>query len=529
MGLLKRKISGDDTTALLQSESQAIDCPTEPQGCQLSSSQGQPGPSGMPQPVLIIHDCQDDGPNNEHAKPPDDLLNPELIGRTIKLVRADNWEQDILPTPSRQTEIIYENQRGMFWFGKPYFSGNSLIRTLQIDPPHFQRTSTLLTLHPGTIDPSDPMASPKSSQSNCKRTWPPDPSRLYYSTYGPHSGILELDSLTATSFKWKQDRWYVDMRGDVDEEGWEYAFIWDGKYWWVGGNWHGKSVFGHALVRRRRWVRDLVRRRERKAVQHMERGEVGKVGGGGFDELLPHLRRTQTSNLRRNALKDFFGACLPDTLKQLSSYIQRIYMLLDPLSRMDLIRILESQLQSLNAEEHPDNNVASEIEASLEYLNSRPESLDIRIGKLPPLKLLPENDWTSETPISPSIETQHPLASRRTRLRKLRSQWRQSSEPISKLARKVRFQTTTSDSVGDSPETPASKYVDAPEEPPRLSDLGRAVSVESGRDEWFIAPESSEEKIAPARTVGGLLKMSGELSGQAEEREQGSEEARNGS
>ena len=60
-------------------------------------------------------------------------------------------------------------------------------------------------------------------------------------------------------YKWKQDRWYVDMRGDVDEEGWEYAAYWNGRWKWFGGNWHGKHVLIHGWVRRRRWVRELQR------------------------------------------------------------------------------------------------------------------------------------------------------------------------------------------------------------------------------------------------------------------------------
>jgi len=408
----------------------------------------------------------------------------------------------------------------MFWFGKPYFSGNSLVRTGALDPPRFQRTSTRVTINPGSIDPSNP------SSSSAKNAWPPDPSRLYYSTYGPHSGILELDSLTGNAWKWKQDRWYVDMRGDVDEEGWEYAYIWDGRYYFIGGNWHGKSVLGHSWVRRRRWVRELVRKkRDKKAVKDGKKEEqVGKPGGGGFDGLLIHLRAPPSPNLRRKLLKEFFDACLPKTLKQLSSYIRRIYMLIDPLSTMDLIRILESQLQTFESEEAPDTELTTAIKTSLEYLNSKHESLAIRTGRLPPLKHLPEKDWSSHSP-SPIIETLIP-SSRRSRLRKLRTQWRQSAEPsIAKLVKKVRFQTKTAMiSEANSPETPGTRYVDAPEEPPSLGAVGRAISSDSGREEWFVAPESAGEKVEPAKSVGGLLRMKGELSGQVEERETGKEE-----
>jgi hypothetical protein len=43
---------------------------------------------------------------------PEDMLDPALIGRTIKLARAENWDQDIIPTIPQQTKVLYENQRG---------------------------------------------------------------------------------------------------------------------------------------------------------------------------------------------------------------------------------------------------------------------------------------------------------------------------------------------------------------------------------------------------------------------------------
>src|ERR1700738_2165595 len=114
----------------------------------------------------------------------------------------------------------------MFFWGKPYFSANSLVRTFHIDPPPHQRTNTFLTHHPGMVDPSEPG----------NATWPPDPETLYYSPYSPSKGFLERDSAQGEGWQWKDDRWYADMRGDVDQEGWEYAFYWNGRYRWFGGN-----------------------------------------------------------------------------------------------------------------------------------------------------------------------------------------------------------------------------------------------------------------------------------------------------
>jgi len=109
MAILKRKKSEEDTAALLQSDSHPIQSTTESQQPQSSSSQDPAPGTAMAQEGPVTHDHEND---NENGAPPVDLLDPDLIGRTIKLVRADNWEQDILPTPSTQTQIIYENQRG---------------------------------------------------------------------------------------------------------------------------------------------------------------------------------------------------------------------------------------------------------------------------------------------------------------------------------------------------------------------------------------------------------------------------------
>lgn len=45
------------------------------------------------------------------------------------------------------------------------------------------------------------------------------------------------------------------MTGDVDEEGWQYSF------YFRGSKWHGVSVWWHAFVRRRRWIRKRVKRK----------------------------------------------------------------------------------------------------------------------------------------------------------------------------------------------------------------------------------------------------------------------------
>jgi hypothetical protein len=356
----------------------------------------------------------------------------------------------------------------MFFRGKPYFSSNSLVQTFKFDPPPHQRTNTFLTCHPGKIDPNDP----------ANKSWPPDPERLYYSPYSPSSGILAMDSAHGEAWKWKQDRWYVDMRGDVDEEGWEYALYWNGRYWWCGGNWHGKAVWFHGWVRRRRWVRDMER------IEHQETPAQPTVERtGGIEGLLSRLRQPQSPNLKGRVLQEFFDACLDESIISLPSSIHRIYILLDPISTFTLLRLIQQQIERCQDSGKEDCLVA--LDASLSFLRSRSS---IRPEKVSTLQSLNESDWRKK-------EETHDHPSRRTRLRKLRAEWIKTRQSAALLIRKVRF------AVKD-PESPEEEFVTAPESMPSAS---RTSSSES-REEWFVAPEVQGDVLERAKSVGGLLK-----------------------
>lgn len=107
-------------------------------------------------------------------------------------------------------EVLYENQRGVFFCGIPLYSGNSL---LNFDPSPWQ-TSTF-----------------RDSPVNITDAQVPDP-----------------------SWAWTWKTWYVDMSYDVDEEGWQYSFSFSRGY-----AWHGTHPWFHSFVRRRRWLRKRVR------------------------------------------------------------------------------------------------------------------------------------------------------------------------------------------------------------------------------------------------------------------------------
>jgi hypothetical protein len=109
-------------------------------------------------------------------------------------------------TKSRsEMDVLYENQRGWFFFGVPRYSHSSLLN----------------------FDPSPWMTQDRrASPVNITNAQLPDP-----------------------SWEWTWKTWYVDMSGDTDEQGWQYSFS------FASSSWHGTQPWFHSFVRRRRWVR----------------------------------------------------------------------------------------------------------------------------------------------------------------------------------------------------------------------------------------------------------------------------------
>ncbi|KAL5002273.1 hypothetical protein BDV10DRAFT_157510 [Aspergillus recurvatus] len=122
-----------------------------------------------------------------------------------------------------ELDILYENQRGWFFFGIPLYSSQSLLNT---DPAPWVT------------------ASGKRSFVDITNAQVPDP-----------------------SWEWAWKTWYVDMSGDVDEQGWQYAFSFS-----RSSAWHGTHPFWHSFVRRRRWVRLRVK------MASMERNRRSRTG-----------------------------------------------------------------------------------------------------------------------------------------------------------------------------------------------------------------------------------------------------------
>ncbi|KAF9898024.1 hypothetical protein BX616_004593, partial [Lobosporangium transversale] len=121
------------------------------------------------------------------------------------------------PKPEKDFEydFLYQHQRGAFFLGTPKFSSKSL---LPIDPDEWTNEKFEI------------------SAMNISNYVVPDP-----------------------SWEWVHKSWLVDMTGDVDEDGWEYAMAFH------GSSWHGNYEVFRSFARRRRWIR--LRKRKGKTLQ----------------------------------------------------------------------------------------------------------------------------------------------------------------------------------------------------------------------------------------------------------------------
>ena len=155
-------------------------------------------------------------------------------------------------TQPYEVDILYENQRGLFFFGIPLYSHSSL---LNLDPAPWV-TKEL-----------------KDSAVNITNAQVPDP-----------------------SWEWAWKSWYVDMSYDVDEEGWQYSFSFGRR--WV---WHGTHPWFHSYVRRRRWLRKRVKR-DRAAVIGTDGSMLAAhVLTGDYFTIHPKRDRSPTSTLATTA------------------------------------------------------------------------------------------------------------------------------------------------------------------------------------------------------------------------------------
>lgn len=178
-------------------------------------------PTPIKKPTTTIE--EEPNPEDEEATAPQKLPSKRDTFRSQRYAVKDAVKDVIRgPRPKHVHnksnsvyDVLYENQRGMFLLGVPRFSSKSL---LNFDPPSWQTA----TYHPSPVDITNAQV--------------PDPSWVW-------------------AEGWKN--WYVDMTGDVDEEGWRYSFAFGqrGRF-----SWHGTHPWFHSFVRRRRWVKLRVKR-----------------------------------------------------------------------------------------------------------------------------------------------------------------------------------------------------------------------------------------------------------------------------
>ncbi|XMA13138.1 hypothetical protein WAI453_005929 [Rhynchosporium graminicola] len=131
---------------------------------------------------------------------------PADRGRTRDNDATKNPKQ----SPDSAIDILYENQRGGFLCGMPLFSSLAL----------------------GNLDPSPwTNSAQKTSGTNITNAQVPDP-----------------------SWEWAWPEWHINHTDEVDEDGWEYSFMFSKKF-----SWHGKKWYS-SFVRRRAWTRKRVRK-----------------------------------------------------------------------------------------------------------------------------------------------------------------------------------------------------------------------------------------------------------------------------
>ncbi len=113
-------------------------------------------------------------------------------------------------TPESVIDILYENQRGGFLCGIAMFSSKAL----------------------GNLDPAPwTNSAHKPSPTSTETAQVPDP-----------------------SWEWAWPDWKINHQDGVDEDGWEYSFMFAKQF-----SWHGPAWW-NSFVRRRAWVRKRVKR-----------------------------------------------------------------------------------------------------------------------------------------------------------------------------------------------------------------------------------------------------------------------------
>lgn len=181
-----------------------------------------------------------------------------------------------------EIDILWENQRGSFLLGRPYYSSNSL---LNFDPSPW----TNVFGKPSAVDITNAQL--------------PDP-----------------------NWEWAWKTWYVDMSIDVDENGWQYSFMFQTRF-----PWHGTHPWGYSFVRRRRWIRKRVRKDRHLANGKVEGGDAMKEAhrlNADYFTIHPTLNRSPSSSYPASTTGNTLTTSLPEeeteSIDNLRTLIQRM-------------------------------------------------------------------------------------------------------------------------------------------------------------------------------------------------------------
>ncbi|KAK2616061.1 hypothetical protein N8I77_002772 [Diaporthe amygdali] len=130
-----------------------------------------------------------------------------------------NGAQRRKPTPETAIDVLYENERGGLLCGIPLFSPKALG---QLDPPNWTNFAH------------------KPSPTSIHTAQVPDP-----------------------SWVWSWPEWHINKEEGVDENGWEYSFMFAKLFSWHPPRWY------NSCVRRRAWTRQRVKRDPESNDPHM--------------------------------------------------------------------------------------------------------------------------------------------------------------------------------------------------------------------------------------------------------------------
>lgn len=171
--------------------------------------------------------------------------------------RTDTGRPETCPNQEQNRtshiDVLYENQRGWWFFGVPMFSADSL---LNLDPPAWATWNF------------------EESPVNITNAQLPDP-----------------------SWEWVWKTWYIDMSYDVDEEGWQYSFSFASKF-----SWHGTHPFPHSFVRRRRWLRKRAKKSPRTMAKSREVNGRDHVLNEDYFSVHPSIDRSYEQRSRPHDL-----------------------------------------------------------------------------------------------------------------------------------------------------------------------------------------------------------------------------------